>query len=82
MHEEAADALRVHLADLTDELGGLKVEASSPGFVAAAMQRMASDAELRQRMGAAARRRVEERFTLKRMVDDHLALYRACIQRP
>jgi rhamnosyl/mannosyltransferase len=39
-----------------------------------AMERLAADAALRTRMGEAARRRVEQRFTLARMVDDHLEL--------
>ena len=39
------------------------------------MERLANDAELRGRMGAAARARVEQRFTLRHMVDAHLALY-------
>jgi rhamnosyl/mannosyltransferase len=58
---------------------GLEVPPGDHVALRSAMQRMASDGELRQRMGAAARRRVEERFTLKRMVDDHLALYRSVI---
>ncbi len=48
-----------------------------PGDVAAlrgAMERLAGDAALRARLGAAGRRRVEQRFTLDGMVDAHLAL--------
>ena len=39
-----------------------------------AMERLAGDAALRVKMGEAARSRVERRFTLTKMVDDHLEL--------
>jgi glycosyltransferase involved in cell wall biosynthesis len=51
--------------------------AVAPGNAAAlrdAMLQLSSDGDLRARLGAAGRRRVEERFTLTRMVDAHLAL--------
>jgi glycosyltransferase involved in cell wall biosynthesis len=40
-----------------------------------AMRRLADDAGLRARLGAAGRQRVLERFTLDRMIAGHLALY-------
>ena len=54
---------------------GLEVPPGDAPALRAAMQRLASDVELRRAMGSAARVRVEERFTLQRMVDTHLVLY-------
>jgi rhamnosyl/mannosyltransferase len=59
---------------------GLEVPPGDHLALRAAMERLASDAELRLRMGAAARLRVERRFTLRRMVDEHLALYEELIR--
>jgi glycosyltransferase involved in cell wall biosynthesis len=61
----------VNAADVT----GLEVTPGDHVALRAAMERLASDGELRQRMGAAARARVEERFTLRHMVDAHLRVY-------
>src|SRR6185436_10668090 len=61
------------------EVVGLEVPPGDHLALRAAMERMASDVELRRRMGAAARMRVSEKFTLKRMVDEHLDLYREVI---
>lgn len=50
-----------------------------PGDVAAlarALQRLSDDPELRKSMGAAARRRAEDRFDLAPFRDAHLRLYR------
>jgi rhamnosyl/mannosyltransferase len=58
---------------------GLEVAPGDPVPLRAAMQRLAGDAELRRKMGTAARARVEERFTLQRMVDAHLALYASIV---
>jgi hypothetical protein len=38
------------------------------------MQRLYADADLRSRLGEAARKRVEQRFTIGGMVDAHLEL--------
>jgi glycosyltransferase involved in cell wall biosynthesis len=45
---------------LTDERDALLVPAADPGALAAALRRLAADAELRARLGAAARDRYEE----------------------
>jgi glycosyltransferase involved in cell wall biosynthesis len=45
------------------------------------MRRLAGDAELRLQMGKAARARVEERFTLRHMVEAHLQLYREIVDK-
>jgi len=60
---------------------GLEVPPGDAEALRAAMHQMAGDAELRKTMGAAGRKRVEERFTLKRMVDEHLALYQEILGR-
>jgi rhamnosyl/mannosyltransferase len=60
----------VNLADVT----GLEVPPGDAGALRGAMQRLAGDAALRARLGAAGRKRVEEQFTLDRMLDAHLAL--------
>jgi len=53
---------------------GLEVPPGNASSLRAAMQQLAGDAELRNKMGEAGRRRVEQRFTLDRMVEAHLAL--------
>ncbi len=60
----------VNLADVT----GLEVPPGDAGALRAAMQRLAEDAGLRQRLGEAGRARVEQHFTLDQMLDAHLAL--------
>jgi rhamnosyl/mannosyltransferase len=54
---------------------GLEVPMRDPGALAAAMRTLAEDPALRERMGAAGRGRVQERFTVGRMVEAHLELY-------
>jgi rhamnosyl/mannosyltransferase len=55
---------------------GLEVPVGNPTALREAMQQLSADPEMRRRMGTAARARVEEKFTLKKMIDAHLALYR------
>ncbi len=59
------------------EVTGLEVLPGDVGALRSAMQRLAGDPELRAKMGQAGRRRVEEKFTLDRMVDAHLELCEA-----
>jgi rhamnosyl/mannosyltransferase len=56
------------------EVTGLMVPPGDAEALRAAMQRLHGDADLRARMGAAARIRVEQRFTIDGMVDAHLEL--------
>lgn len=53
---------------------GLVVPAGDAAALRAAMERLAGDPQLRERLGTLARRRVLERFTLTRMVERHLSL--------
>lgn len=55
---------------------GLTVPPRDPGALAAALTRLLDDAELRVRLGAAARQRVLTEFSAGRMARDTLALYR------
>jgi len=56
---------------------GILVPPRDPRALAVAMKRLASDPGLRRRLGAAARTRVEQRFTLERCVARYERLYRA-----
>lgn len=59
-----------------DGVSGLLVEAGDVDALAAALRRVLGDTELRERLGAAARARAEERFDLPRFRDAHVRLYR------
>jgi glycosyltransferase involved in cell wall biosynthesis len=63
-------------AVVNNETGNL-VPPRDPRALAAAILRLAQDPELRRRFAAAARRRVEERFSLRACVDRYETLYRA-----
>ena len=52
-----------------EECAGLLVPAADPAALAEAMARLAQDAALRLRLGAAARRRIEERFTWRQSAE-------------
>ncbi len=56
------------------DVTGLVVPPRDAHALREAMQRLHGDAELRARMGEAARKRVEQRFTIDRMVEAHMAL--------
>jgi L-malate glycosyltransferase len=61
-----------------DRRHGLLVPARSPQAIARALAELAGAPALREQLGAAARRRVEERFTADRMVAEYMDVYRAC----
>lgn len=52
---------------LTDEVEGLLIEAGNPGALCDAIERMATDVDLRKRMGAAGRERVLSQFSFSTM---------------
>jgi rhamnosyl/mannosyltransferase len=54
---------------------GFVVPASDPRALRTAMLRLANDPDLRKRMGAAARRRFEDRFTAERMAAQYMTVY-------
>ena len=54
---------------------GLLVPASDEGALAEALRRVLGDADLRRRLGATGRRRVEEEFDLPRFRQAHVELY-------
>jgi rhamnosyl/mannosyltransferase len=58
---------------------GLVVPPADDGALAAALTKLTSDADLRQRMGDAARLRVLEHFTADRMARESSALYREVV---
>ena len=60
---------------ITDGRGGLLVPAGDSVAISAAIQRLLGEPELAARLGAAARRRAEEEFSLAQMVDRHLRLF-------
>jgi glycosyltransferase involved in cell wall biosynthesis len=58
---------------------GLLVPPKSPEALAAALERLILDADLRRRLGAAGRKRCEEKFSLKAHVEAVVDQYRAVI---
>jgi glycosyltransferase involved in cell wall biosynthesis len=60
---------------VTDGHDGLLVPPEDPAALADALERLAADPALRNRLGAAARRTVLERYTIEREVDEHVRLY-------
>jgi len=58
-----------------DGVSGLVVPMRDEPALAAGFERLAGDAALRRTMGAAARRIVEERFSLEAMVDGYVKVY-------
>jgi glycosyltransferase involved in cell wall biosynthesis len=64
-----------------DERTGIIVPPANSGKIAAAIQRMAESDGLRTQMGAAARVRVVENYSMKKMAARTLALYRECVRK-
>ena len=60
---------------VTDGETGLLVDPADPAALAAGIERMLSDEELRNALGEAGPAIVNERFTLDRMVEETLAVY-------
>jgi glycosyltransferase involved in cell wall biosynthesis len=72
-----ATAIGGNLDAIVGNESGLLVRPRDPSALAAALARLASDPNLRHRFGEAARRRVEQQFTLQGCVDRYETLYRA-----
>lgn len=60
---------------IQDGVSGLLVTPEDPYSLAQAIQRLVDDPSLRQRLGAAARQRMEEHFTIEHEVAAHEKLY-------
>jgi L-malate glycosyltransferase len=60
---------------ITDGVDGVLVDGPSPDAFASAVARILDDASLAARLGAAARRTIEERFSSHHMVDETLRVY-------
>ena len=69
------------LPEIVDDSVGALFEPANPGALAEAVRNLLSDREALGRRGAAARRRVVERFSLTRLADRHLEIYQELIER-
>jgi len=58
-----------------DGIEGLLIPPGDPRALARAMERIILDAQLRKRMGSAARSRIESAFSLEAMTDQYIAAY-------
>jgi glycosyltransferase involved in cell wall biosynthesis len=58
---------------------GFLVPPADPPALAAALQRLLDEPQLRARLGAAGRARVEEHFSLDFFLESHLDLYRRAL---
>jgi len=63
-----------------DGHSGLLVPPADAAALARALEGLAADEGLRRRLGTAGRRRIEDRFTLERMIRTHEELYEALIE--
>ncbi|MEK6238218.1 MAG: glycosyltransferase, partial [Planctomycetales bacterium] len=54
---------------------GLIVPPGDPQALAGAIRRLIQDPQAASRLGAAARERVRERFSLKKTAEDHVSLF-------
>ncbi len=88
----ALEAMACGLPAVVSAVGGLRevVEHDHSGIlvaparadeIGAAIARLASSVELRNRMGAAARQRVEQNYSMGAMAERTLALYRAALEK-
>jgi glycosyltransferase involved in cell wall biosynthesis len=66
---------------LEDGLSGLLVPPRDPATLAAALQRLVDRPYERHALGACARRRIEERYSLPVMLAEHERLYRSLLRR-
>ena len=88
----ALEAMASAIPVIASDVGGLRevVEGDRTGIIvppanataiASAIVRLAESAELRSQMGAAARARVVENYSMEKMAAQTLALYRECVRR-
>ena len=67
---------------IEDEVSGLLVTPRDPPALAAAIERLMDDPELRVRLGQGARERIEARFDLRRNVASRVALFQGTVEAP
>jgi glycosyltransferase involved in cell wall biosynthesis len=67
---------------ITSGKNGILVEPGDVPGLSRAIINLLADAELRRRISGAARKRVKESFSLEKMVESHLQLYREMLGRP
>ena len=88
----ALEAMAAGLPVIASDVGGLRevvedgrsgivVRPANAGAIASAIGRLAESAELRSQMGAAARARVVENYSIETMAARTLALYRECVRK-
>jgi glycosyltransferase involved in cell wall biosynthesis len=88
----ALEAMACGLPAIVSAIGGLRevveqddsgilVEPARANEIGAAIARLVSSADLRIRMGVAARQRVEQNFSMTTMAERTLALYRAALEK-
>jgi glycosyltransferase involved in cell wall biosynthesis len=85
--EAMASALPVIVSDVgglrevvEDDRSGVVVPPANPKAIASAIGRLVESDELRSQMGAAARARVVENYSMDKMAARTLALYRGCVR--
>jgi glycosyltransferase involved in cell wall biosynthesis len=66
--------------EMVDETVGALVDPHDPVAIGGALQRLIEDAELRNRLGAAARKRAIERYSIDEFVEGHLAAIAEALQ--
>jgi glycosyltransferase involved in cell wall biosynthesis len=66
--------------EMVDETVGALVDPDDPVAIAGALQRLIEDADLRRRLGAAARERAIERYSMDAFVEGHLAAIGEALQ--
>ena len=62
-----------------DGVNGFLVDPQSPDALDRRLKVLVDDGDLRRRMGVAARRKAEKEFSIEKVVDTHLAVYRTLV---
>lgn len=64
---------------IEDGVSGLLCDPHDPHSIAEGLIQLLQDGELRQRLGLAARKRAEERFSLASLISQNIAYYEQCV---
>lgn len=65
---------------ITPDVTGILVPVKNASALADAIQTLLANAELRQRMGIAGRKLAEDVFTIEKVVDQHMKIYKSVLQ--